>query len=271
MNIPQYSSDKYIKSNYFNARKRCLFGKVAMHLHDFYELELIIDGEGIYNIDGINYPIESNRIFLMSPRSFHHVNFTKETNFINLVFTAENCDFNFLEALFLDKTYVSLKLDEDSALFISAVLNELAKSAKNENETQIQYFSHLINSILGKICNLTDKNKNFDLEIPFIKAIVYIQNNYTENISLEDVAKLANYNPNYFSNKFKSYMGTTFKKYIADLRFSFAKSLLKNTDLSVIQICYKCGFNDFTNFLCQFKNKYGTTPKKYRQEKKFNP
>ena len=82
--------------------------------------------------------------------------------------------------------------------------------------------------------------------------------------SPKDAAKIANYSPNYFNNQFKAYTGMTFKQYLNDLRLSFSKNLLYYTELPITQVCYECGFNDFSHFMSIFKKKFGVTPKRLR-------
>lgn len=265
MDIPKYSIDKYIENNFFNARERSIKHNYKVHWHEFYELEVILDGDGVYNIDGVNYPIRRGSMFLMNTGSLHHVNFKKQTKVISIMFTSSMCDLNYLISLFFNRSHIYIELTGDEIVFFCSLIRELIAYTKNQENTETLYSTHIVNTILGKICNISKVKSLVNAEVPLQRAIVYIQNNFTKNITLSEVAEVSNYSVNYFSNKFKSYMGTSFKQYVLDLRFSFAQYLLKNTELSVTEICYKCGFNEFTNFMYQFKNKFGVTPKNYRK------
>ena len=66
---------------------------------------------------------------------------------------------------------------------------------------------------------------------------------------------------------FKKYVGTTFTKYLVDLRLSHAVNDLKGTD-SVTEIAYRNGFKSDNSFIDFFKKAYGCTPGKYRQQLK---
>ena len=131
----------------------------------------------------------------------------------------------------------------------------------------VKYLSALLNSILGKIQLLHAGKQTLPRSDEMQYAILYIQNHFKEGLHLSDVARVANYSPNYFGNKFKEYMGVPFKAYVMSLQFRLAEQLLEHTALSVSEICYQCGFGDFSNFMTYFKKRNGITPGEYRKQK----
>lgn len=100
----------------------------------------------------------------------------------------------------------------------------------------------------------------------FLKIIKYINTYYSQNISLKDVAKVVNLNPNYISQVFKKSAGTTFSQYLVNLRITQAKKLLTTTNFSINEISLQSGFNDYFYFLKTFKKYTGETPSEYRNQ-----
>lgn len=98
----------------------------------------------------------------------------------------------------------------------------------------------------------------------FLKIMKYINTYYNENITLKDVARVVNLNPNYISQLFKKTAGTTFSHYLTSLRISNAEKLLTTTDVSISEISLQTGFNDYFYFLKTFKKCTGHTPSEYR-------
>ena len=96
------------------------------------------------------------------------------------------------------------------------------------------------------------------------KMQFYIINHFREKVTLEDVARYAGLTPAYASAVFKKEMATNFKRYLNNLRFSYAKNLLTCSDMSVTQICGECGFEDYPNFIRRFKKHFGMTPSDMR-------
>lgn len=258
--ISRHKTDFWIKNKSVDVSVKEISGPVDIHWHEFYELELILDGAGTYNIDGTDYKIEKGSLFFMSPSSFHHINFTENTRLINFMFTLEVCDFDFLCDMFDHSPHISLKIEETDISFIYTLAENMLTAGHGK------YVSLLLNCILGKVQGIHTENIEPIKDSQMQYAMLYIQNHFRENLSLNEVASIANYTPNYFSNKFKEYTGTTFKKYIQDLQFSLAVNMLKKTNFSVTRICYHCGFRDFSNFMVVFKKRYGISPGKFRKQ-----
>ena len=261
MDISRHKTDFWIKNSLVDVSFKEIAGAVALHFHEFYDIEVSLEGAGTYSMDGINYNIEAGSFFFMSPSSCHSICFTENTKLINLMFTLDACEPTFLYKLFDSVPHISVTLSENDQNFVRTIAEEMVHT------DQHCYLSAMLNSLLGKINALYCAKETTVKTTAMQYALLYIQSHFKENISLEDVARRINYSPNYFSNKFKSYSGVTFKSYVMNLKLSFAEKLLRSTALSVTEICYQCGFRDFSNFLFYFKRRYGTSPNRYRQEK----
>ena len=96
-------------------------------------------------------------------------------------------------------------------------------------------------------------------------AISYMEEHYTDRISLDQIAHAAYLSTYHFCRLFKRQTGTTCSKYLAALRVRKAKELLRGTELSVTEICCEVGFNSPTYFGRVFKGMEGATPSAYRQ------
>lgn len=96
------------------------------------------------------------------------------------------------------------------------------------------------------------------------KAIRYISQNFSRNLTLDEVADHVHLNPAYFSTLFKQSTGSSFKEYLNMVRIEESKRLLSNTDSSIIDISLATGFEDQSYFSKVFKKYTGLTPKQYR-------
>lgn len=92
----------------------------------------------------------------------------------------------------------------------------------------------------------------------------YIDNHFTEDLSLVTLADMVCMTPSAFSRFFKTRTGRTLSDYIIDVRLGYAARMLVDTSRSVSEICYECGFNNQSNFNRIFKSKRGLTPREFR-------
>ena len=88
--------------------------------------------------------------------------------------------------------------------------------------------------------------------------------NYTKNISLDDVSKVVNISPYYFSKLFKEEAGVNFIDYLTKKRIDYAKELLEDNTYSIKEVCAMCGYSDPNYFSRIFKKKENVTPSEYR-------
>ena len=97
-------------------------------------------------------------------------------------------------------------------------------------------------------------------------ALDYIDLHYTEDITLPEISKIALMSVRSFSSVFKSITGKTFLEYVHYLRIHRAEKLLRETNMSLMAICFDCGFRDATYFGRVFKKITGETPGTYRRK-----
>ena len=136
---------------------------------------------------------------------------------------------------------------------------------------RVSAFVELIQSISESNSQkaLIDKEQSITLE-KYIdseklnEVFKHISENIDKIIKLEDLADITNLTPPSFCRFFKQKTGKTVSQYISELRVESACRLLKNQDLTVEEVGYMVGYNNFSNFLRQFKKVRKQTPKEYR-------
>ncbi|MBV6622336.1 MAG: helix-turn-helix transcriptional regulator [Rivularia sp. (in: Bacteria)] len=92
----------------------------------------------------------------------------------------------------------------------------------------------------------------------------YLNDNYATNISLEELARIANLSQFYLNRAFRKQVGIPPHKYQTQIRIQKAKTLLNN--LSISQVALKTGFSSQSHFGWHFKKVMGVTPKQYVKE-----
>lgn len=102
------------------------------------------------------------------------------------------------------------------------------------------------------------------------EAVQYIKEHFREKLTLEIVASKTFMSSKYFSQLFKKQTGTSFSKYVNDLRIEHACRLLETTNYPAYRISMECGFSDPSYFNRVFTATMNTTPINYRKSRLAN-
>lgn len=172
-------------------------------------------------------------------------------------------------ALFNDKsnrrTNILSPAPKERAVILS-LAEKIVNTIKDPSD-DISLFSYLIE--LLKICTSLYVNKeknNMSQNIPPIlqNAINFIQESFSENIQIADIAAVSNCSTSYLSRIFKKHLGKSPYCYLTEYRLFVAEKLLRN-QYSVTDVASMSGFCDSSVFIKRFKKAFGTTPLKYKE------
>ena len=97
------------------------------------------------------------------------------------------------------------------------------------------------------------------------KIIDYVDDNIAEKLTADGVAETFYINKKQLYSLFNKALNKTFHKYVDEKRMALAVSLLKNTELRVVDVAEKCGYGDYNHFIQTFKKHTGITPLKFRR------
>lgn len=128
-----------------------------------------------------------------------------------------------------------------------------------------RYISEIVTDCISKrgMQDASSKDK-------ILLAAQYIKKHYNENLAINSLAELYNMSPNYFSSVFKKELNQSAVNYITEVRMEKAREYLKDTDLSVIEIAERVGYEDSQYFFRVFKRTAGVTPLQFRQQHRRN-
>ncbi len=130
--------------------------------------------------------------------------------------------------------------------------------------TKIDELSYWLSTIMTRFSNLVLSLRSPKHSDAIYRAIDYIRANFTEKITLEDVADEIYLSPAYFSKIFKEQTESNFTQYLNKLRIEKSKSLLQNTKIPIVDIAGMVGYEDQSYFTKVFKKNTGNSPGKYR-------
>lgn len=275
----QYSSlisIKKVKEHDFNA---------TLHYHDFCELSFVKKNSGKRIIGDSITNFNDGDLVLMSPNLPHmwysdiemnHQKVNKSVEAIVIYFPI-----NFFEKICSDDEDLSKK----KVLFEKAkrgicfagktrkkITKHLEKMLQIEGLPKIIEFLKVINIMLNTdeytlLASLGYSHSYNEKDTERMNQVYkYIMMNFTKPISLETIASVANMTPPAFCNFFKKRAQKSFTKFLNELRTGHACKLLQNDKLSISDVCYESGYQNFVNFNKYFKQIIGKTPSTYRKE-----
>lgn len=259
-----------------------MFTGVLTHWHDEFEIIYIKKGSGIVTVGRESRSLTAPAVVFVLPGQLHAIG-QKETEHMeyeNIIFhprlltgdKGNSFDMEYLLPLFEGLVQIPTFLPASDALF--PVLTEPLDACDAEADKQEKYSPLFVKGQLMLLCYHLRANFPVAEEtllqrssLDQIKpALTYIHYNYTEKIRISDVAKSVGFSEAYFMRFFKENMGCSFVRYLNEYRLAQAEILLRTTRESVLDIAQETGFPNFSYFIRTFKQKYGRTPLKYRNE-----
>jgi AraC-like DNA-binding protein len=99
----------------------------------------------------------------------------------------------------------------------------------------------------------------------------YLRKNKNGSVTLDEAAAVAKMSPKSFCRFFKANTGKTLVDYLHELRIGEACRLLLETDATISEIAFECGFNNLSNFNRRFRERKGMSPREYRRHNPINP
>ena len=149
--------------------------------------------------------------------------------------------------------------------------DEMLYIVNHPNESSFHLIGHLylfIDYLLqsAKSTKLVSSGRMSDYYIK--EAINYIEQNFQNNISIEDIAAVCGINRSYFGKIFRNSIGRSPQEFLMNYRMVKATELLKLTSLSIADISSAVGYENQLHFSRAFKNIYGISPREWRNQNK---
>lgn len=243
----------------------------VVHSHkDIVEVILVTNGSGTYIVSGKQYEVEAGTLIILNAGVVHEECFGSENMLSTFCLGIENLQLNNMQAgkLISDKKTPVIEAGETSGAVLKLmelILWQQSKQMPRRNET----CHYLMLSLISVIAHSFDDVKYVDRKEWKNEALVtgicnYIDENFSGEISLQDISDMFHISKYHLCHVFKEYMDCSIMQYVLRRRIGEAQSLLIETDYSVSYIGSLTGFSSPSYFNAQFTRIVGMTPLKYR-------
>lgn len=243
--------------------------KDKLHNYDECKVVRILDGSGVWNINGKNFPFVKNDIFVFSRLDFRKIQSTSQITVI------EQVDFlpstlgvygNCTDFFFNRYNAFSNKIDNALTGDICDCFDKLRYYALNE----CVYKDELILNIVTRIALLTascfPKSENKGVKGDgFTSAVMqYVSDNLKSDLSVTTVSAHFGFSAPHFSKMFKSGVGLSFTDYVSTRRINSVIVELNNSDDNILDIAFRYGFRSSSGFYKAFSRVTGVSPKNFK-------
>lgn len=257
------------KKRMVTVSERTLQSGTVLHMHDYFELELITGGQGSQLLNGNTYDLRKGTVYLLSPIDFHKVVPQEQLELINVSFDSTVISPQLSNTLINHTQSLIIRLNDDELRRFELLTELLVDSCGTDDEYSKANTKNLIECLLILIVrngNFSYGSKANDDVSPMYKCMRYLFLHFDETPSLESIAKISGYSANYFSRQFHEITGKKYIDFLTSLKLNHSKLLLTSTRESVIDISSKCGFTSLSNFNRVFKKETGFSPTQYRTQ-----
>ena len=262
----------------FDAKRH--FAVMYPHRHDFFEVLYISKGSGFHVIDNNKYEIKPPCIFFMSPGQAHKFELSSDIDGFIYIFTSDFyllhqinqnrlLEFPFFFTIQRNNPPLALSNPEDVRFFKSLFLKGIGELTKEGgfSEEVLRSLLDLIlvysSSLYPVDDSLLNKGKGHILVKRFYQLV---EENYQNNISVNDYASMLNITANHLTQILKQLTGKTTNDVLQAKQMLEIKRLLVHTNLGVSEIAQQLNFADQSYFTKFFKKITGVTPMKFRAE-----
>lgn len=249
----------------------------VQHIHPEIEMMLITEGYLYYHINGEDIKVTKDQMIFVNTNQMHasHLKESKYCKFIVLLVHPSI----FVSSAFIFANYAKPILDNQKLDYMifdhHKELNHLFKTMlSNERSHSTAYQLSLIADAYNVLRYLYEKvdaeikettSDNLEELTILNKMTSFIYKNYSEKISLQDIADVGNVSLSKCSRMFNHYMHHSPIDFLNIHRLEVASNLLRSTNNSISDISSSCGFEQQSYFNRMFKKVYGCTPSNYRK------
>lgn len=252
----------------------------VFHSHAFYEIYYFHEGKCTYLIGDKIYILKPGDLLLMNGLTLHCPYVEPDVRYIRTI-------------THFDQGFVNRWLQPEASAALLSPFEELQNYRLSlHGPERLEYEKMMIDldrltaagatqerrmlRLLDMMCFIADRCRNAvhhrdsfpEKERHVQQVITFVELNYMNDLTLEEIAQAVHLTKQYLSALFKEVTGTTVFRYVYSRRINQAKILLwLNPNLSVTETCYAVGFKHLAHFSRMFKEMVGSTPEHYRHSR----
>lgn len=278
--MPEYKKIGYLTTSFKmfhikdTARKEYNY-----HYHDFHKILILLSGDITYCIEGRTYDLRPNDIVLVNSGEVHKPIIRSDAPYERIIiyvspdylseYRDEKNDLSLCLRQALSEQSHVLRLHSSMNGKLGSTIRELDRSLYDEdyaNELyhRILFLEFMIQLNRAALHNHVEFIGDSASNDKILAVLDYLNEHLTEDISIDELSSRFFLNRYYLMHTFKEQTGYTIGSYLSTKRLFLARDLIaKGTPIT--DVCYACGFHNYSTFSRAYKKSFGESPREYRQ------
>ena len=215
------------------------------HKHIYGQMIIPIDGGLTVQTESLESVIDHKKLLFLPPGAEHAYSANAFNEFLVLDIPEQ---FLIAEDMFNNQGGKLITLDEKWTLVKQLIIRECQNGAHPQSINNL--FHYFYQDLVRE---------------PIYASLAYIHNYYHQTISLDTLARIEGYTPNYYSEWFKKNMQMSITDYIKSLRIKRTKEMLLNSSYTLMQIAQFVGYSHHASLTRAFKELEGMTPSEFKK------
>lgn len=242
--------------------------RVDKHWHQSVEIFLVLEGNIDFYINSEHYPLSHGQFILVNSNEIHSIE-CPEKNFTIVLQIPSQIFEDYQKDHYI--YFKSTRYEKDATL-ISLIEHIYRAYGKKEYAylfDVLSDFNKVIYILLTKyrVEEVDKERRKLNKQLAKLSQITeYINENFKEELTLEQIAGQFGFSTAYLSRMFQKYAKINYKTYLMNLRTDEAYKRLINTSEPIGEIAMKCGFPDSRSMAKVFKNRLGILPSELRRQ-----
>ncbi len=263
-------------------RPHTRFVSFPPHTHNYVELVYMCKGETLHRLNGTEVRIKEGELLFLNPNTVQEISAAgKDDIAINFIILPEFFDTtlkmiggeenqlrDFLVGVLKSSRsgigYLHFKVSD--VLPIQNLVENLIWTLVNKQVNKRSINQYTMGVLFLQLMNYTDKvdmGNDMSEQKVMLSVLRYVEENYREG-ELTNLAEMMHYDLSWLSRLIKKQTGKTFTELMQVKRLNQAAFLLKSTNLTVVDVCQRVGYENISYFHRLFNKAFGMTPKNYR-------
>lgn len=250
------------------------------HWHEQLEILYFIEGTAIIQCNMTSFEVKAGDLIIVNSNELHsgfnpgnylaYYCFNVDTSLIHSSYV-DTCEMKYIAPIECNLIMFENKLDNDDEI-IECIRRVLQEYEKKETAYELvikscvyRMLALLIRKHVSKVVTQEEYEKNVKNLERLSRVFSYIEENFTERISMDSLCSMTGLSSYYFCRIFKKVTGKTTNEYINTLRINKAETLLKSSNMNITEIAMEAGFNDINYFSRIFKKYKKIAPSQVRK------